>query len=69
MLGRYLCHFWRQSLAPVHDFVNRQPSKPDDIAINLLIQHLSGKGPRNYPQVTGRSTLSLFSFLPRDSCA
>lgn len=53
----------------MHDFVNRQPSKPDDIAINLLIQHLSGKGPRNYPQVTGRSTLSLFSFLPRDSCA
>ena len=31
--------------------VNRQPSRPDDIAINMLLQHLSGKGPRNYPQV------------------
>ena len=38
--SRYLCHFWRMSFAPLHDFVNRQPSKPDDIAINLLIQHL-----------------------------
>jgi hypothetical protein len=50
----YLCHFWRRAFAPLHDFVNRSPSKPDDIAMNLLVQHLSGKGPRNYPQVVDR---------------
>jgi len=47
----YLCHFWRRAFKPLHDFVNYSPSKPDDIATNLLIQYLSGKGPRNYPQV------------------
>jgi hypothetical protein len=52
--SRYLCHFWRASFEPLHDFVNRQPSKPDDIAMNQLITHLSGLGPRNYPQVVDK---------------
>jgi len=50
----YLCHFWRRAFEPLHNFVNYSPSKPDDIAMNLLVQHLSGKGPRNYPQVVDR---------------
>ena len=49
--GAYLCHIWRLEFAPLHDYVQRQPSHPDDIAINLLIQYMSGKGPRVYPQV------------------
>eukprot|EP00614_Pseudopedinella_elastica_P009289 CAMPEP_0172594540 /NCGR_PEP_ID=MMETSP1068-20121228/13956_1 /TAXON_ID=35684 /ORGANISM="Pseudopedinella elastica, Strain CCMP716" /LENGTH=1535 /DNA_ID=CAMNT_0013392633 /DNA_START=209 /DNA_END=4816 /DNA_ORIENTATION=- len=49
--GAYLCHIWRLEFAPLHDYVQRQPSHPDDIAINLLIQYISGKGPRVYPQV------------------
>ena len=50
----YLCHFWRRAFEPLHNFVNFSPSKPDDIAMNLLVQYLSGKGPRNYPQVVDR---------------
>jgi hypothetical protein len=51
----YLCHLWRRAFEPLHNFVNYSPSKPDDIAMNLLVQHLSGKGPRNYPQVVDRT--------------
>jgi hypothetical protein len=51
LASSYLCHFWRAMFAPLHSFVNRSPSKPDDIAVNMLMQFLGGKGPRNFPQV------------------
>jgi hypothetical protein len=43
-------------LAPINTAytTHRQSSKPDDIAINLLISHISGKGPRVYPQVVSK---------------
>ena len=31
--ARYLCHFWRRSMAPLHDFVNRQVRRVLEIEV------------------------------------